>query len=160
MKTLTESEMVEWLSRSGISLDESGKTELRHTFSCRSPQDTGKKTALGKSLAALLRGGHEIAIWITEFGVWPSSESMSLFNGYRRSFGEHRSVANAPAHIFSVNDGEQLESIILLILYFFWDALLLDPSRHLSIAFSHDEMIDIRTKNIQTLEELKALFPS
>lgn len=160
MQILTKAEAAEWLRRRGLNANGFREKEYSHRHSCHISEDTGKKTSLGKSLAAFLRASPEILLWITEFAVWPSSECMALFDGYRRSLGEVRQLTEAPAHAFSSEDGEALECVLTMALYFFWSVLLLDPSRHVLINVSHDEMVDIYSDDSKFVAELKAIFTS
>ena len=68
------------------------------------PKDSGAKVALSRCLMSLFlkRGG--ALVWITETGVWPSSEHEDLFLGYRRSLQEHRPIHEAPVHIVAAHD--------------------------------------------------------
>lgn len=122
------------------------------------PADTGKKTALAKLLADLVMTGSEVMVWITGYGIWPSSENMALFDGYRRSTGENRSIGEAPFHLFTHLEAKELECIVALSLYFFWDAFLLNHSAGVLIELSHDEIMDVRVRDRSLLEELRVRF--
>ncbi len=77
---------------------------------------------------------------------------MAIFDGYRKSLGEDRAIGTAPGHLFDDSDTEQLESILGLALYFYWDALLVDLSRTACVAVNHDEMITVAAVEKERLE--------
>src|ERR1700755_7937 len=81
-------------------------------------------------------------MWITGWGVFPSSENMALFDAYRRSIGETRPLQAAPGHLVQEGDDEKLECLLDLSLYFFWDVSLFDGAT-LRIALSHDEVLTV-----------------
>jgi len=56
-------------------------------------------------------------LWMTETGIFSSAEHRDLFMKYRLSYGEGRSVEEAPVHTFEENDRD---------------------------AFSHDEWLEYR----------------
>ncbi len=82
-------------------------------------------------------------LWISPFGVWPSSQNLELFYGYRRSFGEVRSLSEAPYHRYGAADSLVIECLIDMILYFVWDAILIDTQNRTAVQFSHDEWLAV-----------------
>ena len=80
--------------------------------------------------------------WITAWGIFPSSENRALFDAYRRSLDEHRSLQAAPGHLITERDVSDLECLMDMALYFYWDASLIDASSF-CIRLSHDECISL-----------------
>lgn len=119
------------------------------------PVDTGRKTALARLVAAGIDISREGLFWITGFGIWPSSENMDLFTGYRQYLGETRSLLAAPCHIFSETDLPALETLVAISLYFFWDATLMEGSRNVVIRFSHDERMNVYGTDMTRLREIE-----
>ena len=93
-------------------------------------------------------------LWINEFGVWPSSENMELFNGYRGYLGERRSLLEAPGHVFGAGDLVALQCLTALSLYFSWDAFLVEGSQQLVCVLSHDEIMDIYVNDDHRLKKI------
>jgi len=100
---------------------------------------------LARALSTLVDCSSEALLWITEWGVFPSSENMALFDGYRRSLGEERSLHEAPGHLFHASDLQELECLLDLAIYFFWDASVFAASVWLRV--SHDEILSIHAKD-------------
>lgn len=86
------------------------------------PPDSGRKTALSRLFAYLLLKTPNVCIYVSGWGVWESSENLDLFYGYRRSFGEKRTLLEAPMHVFEHSEERTFVSILSMALYFVWDA--------------------------------------
>lgn len=138
MQFLTEAECQAWIGQH----THVSASYIRTRY--RTPADAGRKTALARVLASLLPSGSDSLMWITGHSVWPSSENLELFYGYRRSLGESRSLSNVPGHLAADGDRASAECIVALALYFSWDVTIaLTASRFL---LSHDdELIVERT---------------
>ena len=118
MKTISEAGCEAWLVGRLHSAFRWESVEVRHshTATYSMPRDTGRKTALARTFSALADGPGEGLLWITEWGIFPSSENMTLFEGYRRSLNENRNLASAPGHLFGAAYIEQVESLLDLAL--------------------------------------------
>ncbi len=157
MRVISKNECAEWLKSSlGIA---GTVDEIEHEYPNGAtyllPSDTGKKTALGRALVGLLQVESPGLFWITATGIWPSSENMSLFDGYRRSFGENRTLDAAPPHVFSDTDLTELECLLDMALYFYWDSILLERPEGVAVKTSHDEYISVHAKDRDRLSRIK-----
>ncbi len=121
------------------------KTLNPFSVAYRLPGDTGKKTALARLLLASIDLRVPGLFWITSWSVFPSSENMSLFEGYRRSLGESRPLYDAAGHVFAESEAQELECLMDLALYFYWDANIF-CSDSTWIEFSHDEVLVVHAK--------------
>ncbi len=160
MKVLSRTETDTWVKKSlSHELD---RGMLQSEFPCLTayvlPADCGKKTGLSRALANLVNPSLPGLFWITGHGIWPSSENMDLFNGYRSSLGDRRSLQEAPGHTFERNDLAALQSLVALALYFFWDAYLIEGSRALVFRLSHDEFIDVYTTSRDRLNAIEKVL--
>jgi hypothetical protein len=110
---------------------------------------TNPSTALNACLGALERWD-QCLLWITEWGIWSSSEDWPKYYAIRGSLGEKRSLAEAPGHLFETNDTALLEDILGIVLMFGWDAHLL-PSRgtslHPRVRISHDGWVELQSRS-------------
>ena len=161
MKAIAEAQCEDWLASK---LDEAFswpalERRHRHGMTYVMPADAGRKTALARAFSGLNDGTGETLLWVTGWGVFPSSQNMELFDGYRRSCDESRSIGEAPGHIFERWDRKELECVLDLVLYFFWDASVFMPGG-VWIRFSHDEVFSVRaTENVTLKEWQEALAP-
>ncbi len=118
------------------------------------PQDSGRKVALARSISDIFFERRPVALWITSWGIWPSSEHMDLFDQYRAAHSERRPLHEAPIHLFeSDTDRDALLSILSLVLFFGWDAEIFTWQRtSLSVTLSHDAWLCFRCVPGQNLE--------
>ncbi len=149
MRIIDKKETELWLSDRGHPNPE-GKRLLQgflDPITYMIPADSGKKTALSKKITSFFATDGEALLWINEWGIWPSSENQNLFYGFRRSLGESSSLIEKPGHIFKRTDLETVESLLCMVFYFIWGAVLVSPANDLVIKISHDEYIDLYVKD-------------
>lgn len=140
MKCITQPESLLWIDRHGYEVPYARGFQHVRRFS--SPVNTGRKTALARRVVAHLFGA-ECLVHVTSWSIWPSSENMGLFRLLRAALGEHRGLHDAPGHLFSADDSETIESLLDVVLYFFWDAFIMDGNHRWMMQTSHDEYIEL-----------------
>ena len=111
------------------------------------PPDSGLKTALARLVSALFASLTEPVIYISEWGVWESSQNIDIFDSYRKAKGEAMSLSEKPVHCFISASEESFIGILCLVLYFVWDAEVFDREGKCIVSISHDEWFEIRTNN-------------
>ncbi len=126
-----------------------------HSVTYQLPSDTGKKTILGRVLAGSLDTTQPGLFWVTAWGIFPSSENMLLFDGYRKSLGESRSIYSAPGHIFVESDLQKVECLLDLALYVYWDASLFDGAGRIVVSMSHDECFSLYAKDKAQVQDFE-----
>ncbi len=117
------------------------------------PRDSGAKTALSRVFAYLLLRKPSVCIYVSGWGVWGSSENLDLFYGYRRSFGEKRTLMEAPVHLFDQSEEDTFVSILCMVFYFVWDAWVFDAEGKALVRISHDEWLEVRTDDEDARKE-------
>ncbi|WP_321469932.1 hypothetical protein [uncultured Paludibaculum sp.] len=110
----------------------------------RLPKDSGKKVALARLLGNLFLDHGPFFLWVTGTGIWSSAEHLDLFDRYRLSFGEHRTVHDAPVHMLEDGDRAAAISLLCLTLFFIWDVEIIASDRSVAISVSHDEWMEVR----------------
>jgi len=144
-----------WLSSKGL-LDSKGSLSFSgfsEPVSYRIPADSGKKTVLSRIIASFFDSEAESLLWINEYGIWPSSEDRPLFEGFRKSLGESALLIEKPGHIFSKQDLSAISSLLAMVLYFCWGAVIAPTNKSLIIRISHDEMLDIYSQDKKVLPQ-------
>jgi hypothetical protein len=160
MKIVSPQKCQDWL-KAKLARDftwETVKAVYPHCVTYQSPSDTGKRTALARSLTGSIDTTESGLFWITAWGIFPSSENMALFEAYRKSLGESRAIQAAPGHIFDESDLEQLECLLDLALYFYWDACLFDGAGSIAARISHDECFSVYAKDGARLQDFERNF--
>lgn len=157
MKIISKNECGDWLKANiGNAFTIEGiEREYSYGADYLLPSDAGKKTALARTLVGLLQVKIPGLFWITATGIWPSSENMVLFDGYRKSLGETRPLSAAPGHVFSGTELEQLECLLDLDLYFSWDSILFEGPGGAVLRTSHDEYVSVHAMNRDRLSEIE-----
>lgn len=112
-------------------------------------------TWLSQFIANTLAGSDETLLWVTQWGIWSSSENLHLFYKLRNSYGEFRQLFNAPGHLFSKYEIPDLATFIQLALIFGWDFHVLGVPTYITGFGSHDEFFDFRSDNPQGCDEIK-----
>jgi hypothetical protein len=95
-----------------------------------------------------LKEWDECLLWVTAWGLWPSSENWPAYYSARGVQGERRSLEIAPGHLFGVGETDLLTHFVRLVLENAWDAYLLGAGHgrrnRIHAIVSHDEWIEIR----------------
>src|ERR1700730_12279238 len=83
MRTLTLSELKDWCIGQGVELDDRG-TPLHpysgsFTVRCDLPKDISKLTWFCRFIESSLRPREHCLLWVTRWGVWPTSENWHLY---------------------------------------------------------------------------------
>jgi len=97
-------------------------------------------------------------LWITEWGIWPSSENLHLYYRLRRSYGNSDLLEEAPGHLFLGFETEDLASFLQLSMLNGWGGYVLTHANYVNAFFSHDECVDFTASHEQNLDELKNEF--
>ncbi len=92
-------------------------------------------------IATALTNSRPTLLWITEWGIWPSSENWHLYQRLRESYGDHRLLDEAPGHLFLGHESEDLASFLQLSMLNGWGGYLLSDLDYVNAFFSHDEYI-------------------
>ena len=119
------------------------------------PTDTGKKTGIARILSSNVDATEPGLLLATEWGIWPSSENMALFDGYRKSLGESRSIGEAPGHLFDGSELTSVECLLDFFLYFYWGGFLVEGTGSMVVVISHDELFAVYMKDQSRFEEIK-----
>jgi hypothetical protein len=147
MKIIDNEKIKKWLSDIKL-LDSQGSLsipEFSKLASYRIPIDSGKKTALSRVITSFFDFKDASLLWINEYGIWPSNEDWTLFNGFRKSIGEQSQLFEKPGHIFTKTDIDIINSLVAMILYFNWGAIIVSAKKEILIKISHDEILEVFT---------------
>jgi hypothetical protein len=93
-------------------------------------------------IASRLTYRRPILLFITEWGIWPSSENWHLYYTLRRTYGDLRLLHEAPGHLFLEHETEDLASFLQLSMLNGWGGYVLTDANYVNAFFSHDEFMD------------------
>ncbi len=97
-----------------------------------------------------------VLLWITEWGIWPSSENCHLYYRLRQSYADHRLLDEAPGHFFLPYETEDLASFLQLAMLNGWGGYVLAKAGYINLFFSHDEFIRFYSDDQQLIDEARS----
>jgi hypothetical protein len=96
-----------------------------------------------------------VLLFVTEWGIWPSSENWHLYYKLRQSYSDNRLLQDAPGHLFLEHEMEDLTSFLQLSMLNGWGGYVLTEANYVNAFFSHDEYIDFFAENSASLAEIR-----
>jgi hypothetical protein len=94
-------------------------------------------------------------LWVTEWGIWPSSENWHLYYRLRQSYGDPKLLQEAPGHLFLDYETEDLASFLHLAMLNGWGGYVLTQANYVNLFFSHDEYIRFFADEVSNLAEIR-----
>lgn len=146
MTTAQASEMLSrigFLSEGESLTDQSGAAPMsRFPYSERYTEQ-----AVARALADAMRDSTFVIGVITSTGMHPDAEDMNLYYGFRRGFQDHRSLLEAPAHMFEVEDFFHFRSFLFMVAAFRWDTLIFSSEEAAPIELARDQSVRFHHPN-------------
>jgi len=140
MRFYTKDECEDWLrDRKRVKPDCIPEIHRAHVHYPTSP---GRILHLAHWVAGSLMYPDPALVWITEWGIWGSSENWHLYYKLRQSYGDLRLLHEAPGHLFLGHESEDLTSFLQIAMLNGWGGYILTQADYLNAFFSHDEYID------------------
>lgn len=167
MRFLSEAQIYQWHDRLKITLNErkSRFALLEDGWEvCAGPMcmETNRASVFTTCLCGGLGDWHECLLWISDWGVWPSSQHMPLYTRLRRSFGDEEHLHTAPGHLFKFEEKDDLISFVYLCVVFGWDFSLTTNTDQARIFGSHDEFVEAMFRSeeecVQFAETMASFF--
>src|SRR5262249_49955326 len=127
MHCFTKSESENWVNGHGF-----GENPADPSFKiCRIlgniPKEFTRLTHFSNFLATSFVSFESCLLWVTEWGIWPSSENPHLFYRLRQTYSENRPLDEAPGHLFLKDEVPDLTSFISVGIICGW-GFQLNPS--------------------------------
>jgi len=99
-----------------------------------------------------------VLVWITEWGIWTSTENWHLYYRLRQSYEDRRLLHEAPGHLFLEHESEDLASFVQVAILNGWGGYILTQVDYVNAFFSHDEYIDFFDRQGNHLAEIREQF--
>jgi len=119
------------------------------------PQQPHDVFVIAHWVATSLTHRMTVLLWITEWGVWPSSENLHLYYKLRHAYGDARLLSEAPGHLFLPHEAEDLASFLQIAMLNGWGGYVLTQAGHVDMFFSHDEYMTFYSENDACLAEVR-----
>jgi len=161
LRFYTQKECEEWLSERQRQKPVAGSGA--HVTRVGYPPEPYRLLFLAHWIAAALTYRMPALLWITEWGIWPSSENWHLYYKLRQTYSDPRLLHEAPGHLFLEHEVEDLASFLQMAMLNGWGGYVLTHADYVNAFFSHDEYIDFFAKHDKNLtpvrEVLATKFP-
>ena len=157
MRFYTENECEDWLHQRGRK--KPGES-TPHVQRIGYPTEPYRVFGLAHWLATSHTHRMPVLLWITEWGIWPSSENWHLYYKLRQTYGDNRLLPDAPGHLFLEHEAEDLASFLQLSMLNGWGGYVLTEANYVNAAFSHDEYIDFLAEHAENLAHVRKAFGS
>lgn len=146
MRFYTADECDEWLKyRKRVKPDEAAGAL---SYRLRYPDEPHKMFYIAHWIATNLTYRQPALLWITEWGIWPSTENWHLYYRLRQTYRDRRLLHEAPGHLFLGHEAEDLASFLQLAMLNGWGG-------YVNLFFSHDEFIDFFSDNQGQLDNVQ-----
>jgi hypothetical protein len=155
----TSAECIKWAKGIGLELTDKGEPVDRtspDSIRVHFHQPRPATVAIAKHLVTWLGDFSSCLLWVTEFGIWPSSENLHLYYRLRTSYGDFSELKESPGHHFLSFEQADLVSFVDLVMQFGWGGHLLCAGSRSYAWISHDEwlVIDAPGDKSQVLTDL------
>jgi hypothetical protein len=152
----TRSECEDWLSARQRQKPDAAPDAKRERIAY--PPTLGRVRFLSHWMARSLTYQRPALLWISESGIWPSSENWHVYYKLLQSYGDQRLLDEAPGHLFLKHESEDLASFLQLAILNGWGGYLLTEADYVNVFFSHDEYFDFFSEEDRILTDLREVF--
>jgi hypothetical protein len=156
LRFYTKQECEEWLS---------GRERLKpdtipgvHVERVGYPRESSRLLFLAHWIATSLTYRMPALLWMTEWGIWGSSENWHLYHKLRQAYGDQRLLHEAPGHLFLNYEAEDFASFLQVAMLNGWGGYILTQANYVNAFFSHDEYIDFFAQTDGNLADIHKEF--
>ena len=119
------------------------------------PKDITKLTWFCRFIERSLQPRKHCLLWVTTWGVWPSSENWHLYYRLRQSHSDQRLIHEAPGHMFLEFEAADLVSFVEIGQIAGWDMHLIPTICYGRVFISHDEWVEFAMDNPSETERIQ-----
>jgi hypothetical protein len=153
MQCITPPECLDWLEAKKIdAVSDRGFPEVVGNYEVffAAPDKARLQTILARELVEWIGEFETVLFWISD---WPAykPEEMAIITALRRAHGEDRWLIDAPGHIFTREEKDELIGWVSLMMAFGWDGFLFAaPFRGKMFQTSHEDFIWITSEDLES----------
>jgi hypothetical protein len=156
MRFYTQQQCDEWLAQRTRVRPDQDKSLPAERFEY--PKEAYRFFPIACAIAHSITYRQPTLLWVTEWGIWPSSENWQLYYKLRQTHGDFQLLPDAPGHLFLEHESEDLSTFLQVAMLSGWGGYILTEANYVNAFFSHDEYIDFFTANPENLSEVRAYF--
>jgi hypothetical protein len=153
MRLYTKEECEEWLRDRKRTKPDDDHENVVERFPY--PKEPHRIWVIAHWIATHLTYRMPTLLWLTEWGIWSSSENWYLYYKLRQTHGDLRLLHEAPGHLFLEHESEDLASFLQIAMLNGWGGYILPHPNYVNAFFSHDEYIDFFDKQENHLAEIR-----
>lgn len=146
-----------WAKQHGVFLDHTGWpvpcNKTSHRLRGRFPLQAGKLLTLASQIQDALNFKSQILFWITQTGIFSSSENLQLVYRYRQSYGSSKSLSDTPGHLCHSYERAEIITLLWLSMLQGWDAHIFSDMQDTPVFISHDEYFEIGYVDMDACKE-------
>ena len=156
MRFYTSEKCERWLADRGRSKPDQIAQRTAERFAY--PKEPHAVFAMANWMAKSVTYRQPALLWITEWGIWPSSENWHLYYKLRQTYGDFELLHESPGHLFLEHESEDLVSFTQLAMLNGWGGYVLTHADYVNAFFSHDEFIDFYAAQPENLDDVRQYF--
>lgn len=153
MRFYTKQECEKWLS--GLERRKPDDVPNAHVKRVPYPSEPYRVFSIAHWVATALTYRKPALLWITEWGIWPSSENWHLYYKLRQTYGDQQLLHDAPGHLFLGHEIEDFASFLQVAMLNGWGGYVLPQANFVSAFFSHDECLDFFADRDELLSDVR-----
>jgi hypothetical protein len=153
MRFYTSTECEEWLKgRKRVKPD---VANAKPTLRLKYPSSPHRMYSWAHWMASSITYNDLCLLWITEWGIWSSSENLHLYYRLRQSYHDMRLIHEAPGHLFLGHEFADLASFLQIAMLNGWGGYVLPSADYINAFFSHDEYIDFYSDDSSLIDQVQ-----
>lgn len=156
MRFYTQQQCEEWLAQRKRVRPDQDQSLPAERFEY--PREAYRFFAVAGATARSITYRQSALLWVTEWGIWPSSENWQLYYKLRHTYGDYQLLHDAPGHLFLEYESEDLGTFLQLAMLNGWGGYILTQANYVNVFFSHDEYMDFFTKIPENISDVRACF--
>lgn len=143
MRMFTLDECRAWCQSAEVPLDDRGwpieDYDAPYRIRCLFPKHFSQFLWFSRCIESALQPREACLVWITNIGIWRSSENEHLYYRFRESYHDYRLLEEAPGHLCLEHERPEVVTLVYLSTLFGWDAHVLPRVGYGRAHISHDE---------------------
>jgi hypothetical protein len=155
MRFYSEEECEKWLT--SRKREKPNQSDAPHSETFKYPEEPYRFYSLARMIASS-SCRDPILLWVSEWGVWPTSENWHVYYKLRHSYADHRLLHEAPGHFFMGYEMEDCASFLQIAMLNGWGGHVLTQANYVNAFFSHDEYIRFFANDAAQLDEIRKFF--
>jgi hypothetical protein len=159
MKCFTSSEGSEWLRERAITEAPYSQDDPAEAY-CFQFEPRTRPSRLTALMRALFDTFGEFPGALLVFNDWPlyQPDEMALMDSLRRGHGEHRSLIDAPGHLFTPTEQAEAIGHSYLAVVFGWSAYLYLASGAATVLLWEGDLVDFWSKDERMIQRVRAVI--